>query len=70
MQRLRAAGLGRTPVVVGGIVPPEDVLVLKQLGVAKVYTPKNFDLNLIMDDLVNLLETRAREAAATETESR
>ncbi|MFN0192156.1 MAG: protein meaA [Aestuariivirga sp.] len=58
MHRLRAAGLGNTPVVVGGIVPPEDVLVLKQLGVARVYTPKDFDLTRIMDDLVGLLESR------------
>jgi (2R)-ethylmalonyl-CoA mutase len=58
MHRLRAAGLGNIPVVVGGIVPPDDVLVLKQLGVARVYTPKDFELNRIMDDLVSLLETR------------
>ncbi len=58
MNRLRAAGLGNVPVVVGGIVPAEDVLVLKQLGVAAVYTPKDFDLNTIISNLLGLLETR------------
>ena len=37
--------------------PREDTLVLKQLGVARVYTPKDFDLNIIMNDLVGLMET-------------
>ena len=59
MQRLRAAGLGHVPVVVGGIVPEADALVLKQLGVAKVYTPKDFDLNRIMMDVVRLIGDRA-----------
>jgi ethylmalonyl-CoA mutase len=58
MQRLRAAGLEHIPVVVGGIIPTEDSHVLKQLGVARVYTPKDFDLNTIMHDLVDLMETR------------
>ncbi|MDP1701489.1 MAG: protein meaA [Aestuariivirga sp.] len=56
MNRLRQAGLGHIPVVVGGIIPREDTLVLKQLGVARVYTPKDFDLNVIMNDLVDLVE--------------
>ena len=58
MNRLRVAGLAHVPVVVGGIVPAEDVLVLKQLGVIAVYTPKDFDLNAIISDLVGLLETK------------
>ncbi len=61
MNRLRGAGLGNVPVVVGGIVPAEDILVLKQLGVAAVYTPKDFDLNAIMCDLVEMLESRWTE---------
>ena len=61
MQRLRAAGLGHVPVVAGGIIPADDVNVLKQLGVAAVYTPKDFDLNRIMGDLVGLIEKRAGE---------
>ena len=64
MQRLRAAGLGHVPVVVGGIVPAEDALVLKQLGVAKIYTPKDFDLNRIMMDVVELIDARRTGRAA------
>ena len=63
MQRLRAAGLS-VPVVAGGIIPQEDVHVLKQLGVAAVYTPKDFDMNRIMGDLVTLIEKRVGEEAA------
>ena len=63
MQRLRAAGLS-VPVVAGGIIPQDDVNVLKQLGVAAVYTPKDFDMNRIMSDLVTLIEKRADEKAA------
>jgi (2R)-ethylmalonyl-CoA mutase len=58
MQRLRGAGLGHVPVVVGGIVPEADALVLKQLGVAKIYTPKDFDLNRIMMDVAQLIDAR------------
>ncbi len=64
MNRLRAAGLGHVPVVVGGIIPAEDVHVLKQLGVAAVYTPKDFELNRIMGELVGLIEKKAGEKAA------
>jgi ethylmalonyl-CoA mutase len=58
MNRLRQAGLDKIPVVVGGIIPPNDVLILKQLGVARVYTPKDFELNAIMNELVDLMETK------------
>ena len=58
MSRLRAEGL-TIPVVAGGIIPEEDKLVLKQLGVTRVYTPKDFDLNHIMADLVTILEDKA-----------
>lgn len=64
MQRLRSAGLGHVPVVVGGIVPEADALVLKQLGVAKIYTPKDFDLNRIMMDVVELIDARRAGRAA------
>ena len=63
MQRLRGAGLS-VPVVAGGIIPQDDVNVLKQLGVAAVYTPKDFDMNRIMGDLVTLIEKHADEKAA------
>jgi (2R)-ethylmalonyl-CoA mutase len=53
---LREAGLDDVPVVVGGIIPPEDARALKQFGVAAVYTPKDFELNRIMSDLVEIVE--------------
>ena len=56
MNRLRQVELGHIPIVVGGITPREDHFILKQLGVARVYTPKDFDLNVIMNDLVDLME--------------
>ncbi len=56
MQRMRAAGLESVPVLVGGIIPSDDVNVLKQLGVTAVYTPKDFDLNRIMGDVIGLIE--------------
>ena len=52
--RMRKEGLDDVPVVVGGIIPPEDAATLKALGVAAVYTPKNFQLNAIMGDIVRL----------------
>ena len=64
MQRLRAAGLDHVPVVAGGIIPADDVNVLKQLGVAAVYTPKDFDLNRIVGDLLGLIEKTVDEGKA------
>jgi (2R)-ethylmalonyl-CoA mutase len=55
---MRAAGLDDVPVVVGGIIPPEDARALKQFGVAAVYTPKDFELNRIMSDLVEIVERK------------
>ncbi|MDQ0464735.1 (2R)-ethylmalonyl-CoA mutase [Caulobacter ginsengisoli] len=56
---MRAEGLDDVPVVVGGIIPPEDSLILKQMGVARVYTPKDFKLTGIMGDVVKLAEAAA-----------
>jgi (2R)-ethylmalonyl-CoA mutase len=53
--RLKDAGLD-VPVVVGGIIPPEDAQVLEKNGVAAVYTPKDFELNRIMSDVVRIVE--------------
>jgi len=53
--RMKKAGL-KVPVVVGGIIPPEDAAELEKAGVAAVYTPKNFELNRIMSDLVQIVE--------------
>jgi (2R)-ethylmalonyl-CoA mutase len=57
--RLRTAGLGHIPVVVGGIIPPEDARKLEQLGIAAVYTPKDFDLNRVMADVLRIVEAAA-----------
>jgi (2R)-ethylmalonyl-CoA mutase len=54
--RLRDAGLTDIPVVVGGIIPPEDAEALAAAGVAAVYTPKDFELNRIMSDVVRIVE--------------
>jgi (2R)-ethylmalonyl-CoA mutase len=56
--RLRSVGLEGVPVVVGGIVPPEDASRLKAAGVAAVYTPKDYDMNRIMTDIVRIVENR------------
>ena len=56
MARLRAAGLDHIPVMVGGIIPDEDAKVLRSYGVARVYTPKDFELNRIMMDIVGLVD--------------
>ncbi|WP_421736562.1 methylmalonyl-CoA mutase family protein [Caulobacter sp.] len=53
---MRAEGLGDIPVVVGGIIPDADALVLKQMGVARIYTPKDFKITDIMGDVVRLVE--------------
>jgi len=63
IEKLRAAGLKDVPVVVGGIIPPEDEAALKAAGVARVYTPKDFDLTQIMRDIVAVVD-RANQAAA------
>ena len=56
---LKAAGLGHIPVVVGGIIPPEDAERLRAEGVAAVYTPKDFAINKIMGDIVKVVDERA-----------
>ena len=62
MDRMRKEGLGDIPVVVGGIIPPEDEVKLKSFGVAAVYTPKDFQLNDIMADIVRLVEGHEKAA--------
>ncbi len=56
MNRLREAGLDHIPVIVGGIIPDDDAAKLTAMGVAKIYTPKNFELNAIMGDIVTLVD--------------
>ncbi len=60
---LRAAGIGDVPVVVGGIIPPADAEALIKTGVARVYTPKDFDLTQIMRDIVSVVDRAWKEAA-------
>jgi (2R)-ethylmalonyl-CoA mutase len=63
MERMRKEGLSDVPVVVGGIIPPEDEVKLKGFGVAAVYTPKDFQLNDIMADIVRLVDGQQEKAA-------
>ncbi|MAY34019.1 MAG: protein meaA [Rhodovulum sp.] len=56
MDKMRAEGLSHIPVVVGGIIPDTDAERLLAMGVAKVYTPKDFELNRIMFDIVSLVD--------------
>ncbi|MEQ9689291.1 MAG: methylmalonyl-CoA mutase family protein, partial [Bauldia litoralis] len=59
MTRMKEAGLGDIPVIVGGIIPEEDAKRLREMGVARVYTPKDFELNTIMMDIVTLADPQA-----------
>jgi (2R)-ethylmalonyl-CoA mutase len=56
MGQMREAGLGDIPVIVGGIIPDEDATRLLAMGVARVYTPKDFELNTIMGDIITLAD--------------
>ncbi|MFZ4485563.1 MAG: protein meaA [Candidatus Nanopelagicales bacterium] len=60
---LRAAGMADVPVVLGGIIPDDDAQALIELGVAAVFTPKDFDLTQIMAEIVGII--RARHIAGT-----
>ncbi|MBL4627053.1 MAG: cobalamin-dependent protein, partial [Roseicyclus sp.] len=61
MERLREEGLD-IPVLVGGIIPDEDRVTLLGYGVARVYTPKDFELNRIMMDIVTLVDPEVMAA--------
>ena len=52
---MRGAGLSHVPLIVGGIIPEEDAARLRASGVAAVYTPKDFQMNRIMLDIVDLV---------------
>ena len=54
MERMRDAGLQSVPVVVGGIIPDEDAEKICEMGVSRVYTPKDFEINTIMSDIITL----------------
>jgi (2R)-ethylmalonyl-CoA mutase len=59
LSEMNAAGLGELPLVVGGIIPEDDARRLLAMGVARVYTPKDFELNRIMFDIVALADPAA-----------
>ncbi|WP_430474125.1 methylmalonyl-CoA mutase family protein [Thalassospira lucentensis] len=56
VNNLRAQGAGHIPVVVGGIIPEADMLVLRQMGVAQVYTPKDYQLVRVISEIVELVD--------------
>jgi ethylmalonyl-CoA mutase len=58
LDALREAGAGDVPVIVGGIIPEADAQALREAGVAAVYTPKDWDLNGMMHDIVALVAAR------------
>ena len=62
MERMRATGQADTPVIVGGIIPEEDARALRAMGVAAVYTPKDFQITDIMADVVRIVGDTARAA--------
>ena len=64
LEALAEAGAGNVPVVVGGIIPETDAAWLRDAGVAAVYTPKDWDLNRMMRDIVGLVAERHGIAAA------
>jgi (2R)-ethylmalonyl-CoA mutase len=52
---LREAGLGDVPVVVGGIIPAEDAVALRERGVARVFTPKDYSLTRTVNEMVSIV---------------
>jgi (2R)-ethylmalonyl-CoA mutase len=64
IEGLKTSGIADVPVVVVGIMPPEDAAALKAAGVSAVYTPKDFDLNAIMADIAAIVERGSRWAAS------
>ncbi len=63
LERMRKDGIGDIPVVVGGIIPPEDKQALLAMGVARVYTPKDFAIHQIMADIVEIVAAAEVKAA-------
>ncbi len=58
LERMEIAGLSHIPLIVGGIIPEDDANTLRAMGVAAVYTPKDFEMNRIMMDIVGLVDAR------------
>ncbi len=62
LEKMRENGLSETPLIVGGIIPEADAAELRAIGVAAVYTPKDFELNRIMMDIVSLVDNKTMAA--------
>jgi (2R)-ethylmalonyl-CoA mutase len=69
LEALREAGVGDVPVVVGGIIPDADAERLREAGVAAVYTPKDWDLNAMMRDIIGLVAERHSLGASAHSAS-
>ena len=54
INEMRISELEKTPIIIGGIVPETDVKKLKRLGVSRIYTPKDYDINQIMFDIIKI----------------
>ncbi|HEX2675226.1 MAG TPA: protein meaA [Polyangiales bacterium] len=63
LEKLKQKGLSHVPIVVGGIIPEADARLLESKGIARVYTPKDFALDNIMGDLVELVSKNAKAHA-------
>ncbi len=70
LQALAEAGAGDVPVVVGGIIPDADAAVLREAGVAAVYTPKDWDLNRMMRDIIGMVAEQLDGSGAAHRDSR
>ncbi|MDE0968974.1 MAG: protein meaA [Octadecabacter sp.] len=67
MDKMREQDLGHIPVVVGGIIPDDDIITLAKMGVSRIYTPKDFELNRIMDDIVILADPSVPNSRKNQT---
>ncbi len=56
LERMKEADINDIPLIVGGIIPPEDEAILLKAGVSRIYTPKDYEINMIMADIVGLIE--------------
>ncbi|PCJ57534.1 MAG: protein meaA [Rhodospirillaceae bacterium] len=55
LEQMREAGIADVPLIVGGIIPPEDAKQMKDMGVARVYTPKDYDFSAILGEIAELV---------------
>ena len=56
INEMKISELKNIPIIIGGIVPEDDVEKLKRLGVSRIYTPKDYDINQIMLDIIKVAE--------------